>query len=41
VDEVRLIHQTRSEDWLRLDYESQKPGSTLLQIERNPAAAPR
>ncbi|MDB5104401.1 MAG: hypothetical protein JWP91_2090 [Fibrobacteres bacterium] len=36
IDEVRLAHKSRSEDWLRLDYESQKPGSTLLTIEKNP-----
>jgi hypothetical protein len=35
VDEVRLAHQARSEDWLRLDYESQKPGSALLTFEKN------
>lgn len=35
VDEVRLIHRTRGEDWLRLDYESQKPGSTVLTLDRN------
>jgi hypothetical protein len=33
IDEVRLSHQTRSEDWLRLDYESQKPGSGLFTVE--------
>jgi hypothetical protein len=35
VDEVRLSHRTRGEDWLRLDYESQKAGSTLLTLERD------
>ena len=33
VDEVRISHQTRSEDWLKLDYEAQRPGSTLLSVE--------
>jgi len=36
IDEVRLAHQSRSEDWLRLDYESQKPGSSLLSFDKNP-----
>lgn len=36
VDEVRLTHRSRSEDWLRLDYEAQKPGSVLLSIEKTP-----
>lgn len=35
VDEVRLSHRSRSEDWLRLDYESQKPGSGVLTLERD------
>jgi hypothetical protein len=36
VDEVRLSHESRSEDWLRLDYEAQKPGSTVLRFEKKP-----
>jgi hypothetical protein len=36
IDEVRLAHQSRGEDWLRLDYESQKPGSTVLTVEKRP-----
>jgi hypothetical protein len=34
IDEVRLIHRSRSEDWLRLDYESQKPDSKFLTLEK-------
>ena len=33
IDEVRIAHRTRSEDWLKLDYESQRPGSTLLSVD--------
>jgi hypothetical protein len=34
IDEVRLIHRSHGEDWLRLDYESQKPDSKLLTLEK-------
>jgi hypothetical protein len=33
LDEVRILHASRSEDWLKLDYASQKPGSRLLTVE--------
>ena len=36
VDEVRLIHRARSEDWIRMDFETQKPGSALLMVEPAP-----
>lgn len=34
LDEARLIYAPRSEDWIRLDQESQMSGSKLLQLER-------
>ena len=37
IDESRLAYQSRGEDWLRLDYESQKPGSTVLIVEKDPS----
>jgi hypothetical protein len=36
VDEVRFAHEARGEDWLRLDYESQKAGSPVLRFEKQP-----
>ncbi|MBD3420659.1 MAG: hypothetical protein GF398_11130 [Chitinivibrionales bacterium] len=33
MDEVRVEHVARSRNWLRICYESQKPGSTFLRIE--------
>jgi hypothetical protein len=34
IDEVRLEKQSRSSDWVRLCYESQKPGSTFVRFAR-------
>lgn len=35
LDEIRLIHAPRSEEWLRLDQIAQEPGSRLLDLERH------
>lgn len=34
LDEVRLIHAPRHEEWIRMDQLAQEPGSRLLELER-------
>jgi hypothetical protein len=34
VDEARIARQARSADWLKLEYENQRPGSTFVTVQR-------